>query len=244
MLEDDRKQAEIDVRTPAFMDHEASKPFGWRPFNYLAWATVQRILDVIELAPGASVVDIGSGSGWTTLFLSEAGYEVTGYDLVPANVELSRRRAERWGSRASFEVADMEALPAGPSVDAALCFDALHHATDPAAALRSIAERLRPGGWIVLGEPTWLHRFSRSAAWTRRNFGWQEHGFTVRELRRHLETAGFIELRRFFGPTDPYEHRLRGLAWQLTRLVATNAFVAPQGLLWFAARRAGLAQYP
>src|SRR5947199_6043496 len=126
------------------MEHEASKPFGWSPLHFIEWATVESMLETIRLPPHSKFLDIGCGSGWTSLFLAEAGYRVTGYDLVPANVELARRRAERWGSAARFEIADMEDLPAGEPVDGVLLFDALHHSGRQREALRSASSRLGP----------------------------------------------------------------------------------------------------
>jgi 2-polyprenyl-3-methyl-5-hydroxy-6-metoxy-1,4-benzoquinol methylase len=232
------KQAEIDSRTPEFMAHEATKPFGWCPTHFVEWATVATMLEAIALPRGATVLDIGSGSGWTSLFLAEAGYVVTGYDLVPANVELARERAARWGSSARFEVGDMEALPAASQpVDAVLLFDALHHSGRQAAALESIAARLRPGGWLLVGEPTWLHRFSPEARATRRDLGWMERGLSLRTLRRDLAAAGFVQTQRFFQPTNAYSGRIKGFAWQLARLIGANFWVAPQTHIWLAARR-------
>lgn len=233
----DHKQAEIASRTPAFMAQEASKPFGWDAAHFVEWATVTEMLQRLGIGPGASVLDIGCGSGWTTLFLAEAGYDALGYDLAPANVELARTRAAGWGSPARFEVGDMDALPPGPAADAALIFDALHHTAAQAAALRSAHARLRPGGWLLLGEPTLLHRISPEARRVRRERGWLERGLTLRGLRRDLRAAGFGELRRFFQPTRPYEGRVRGFTWQLARLVAANLAWAPQSHLWVAAER-------
>jgi SAM-dependent methyltransferase len=237
-MADAHKQAEIDSRTPEFMANEASKPFGWDPAHFVEWATIATMLERTGLPQGASVIDVGSGSGWTSLFLAEAGYAVTGYDLVPANVGLARERAERWGSGARFEVADMEALPDGEPADAALVFDSLHHSTRQAQALRSIGARVRPGGWIYLGEPTWLHDYSPGAHRASRELGWSERGLRLRELRSDLRAAGFGRARRFFQPTAPYEGRARGFAWQLARLVGANVLVAPQSHLWLAAQRA------
>jgi SAM-dependent methyltransferase len=180
---------------------------------------------------------VGCGSGWTSLFLAEAGYDVTGVDLVPANVELAAQRAARWSSSARFAQGDMEALGAGPPVDLVLVFDALHHSSAQAAALRSAHARLRPGGWLVLGEPTWLHRLSPGARATHRELGWLERGLTLRGLRRDLGAAGFAAPRRFFQPTEPYEGRLRGFAAQLARLVAADVAAAPRAHLWLAAQR-------
>src|SRR5213075_2096569 len=142
-----------------------------------------------------------------------------GLDLVPANVEVARERAARWGSTARFEVADMDALPEGPPADLALVFDALHHTRAQRATLDGIFARLKPGGWLVLAEPTWLHRFSPEARRVRAQRGWLERG---------LRAAGFGTTRRFFGPTRPYEGRIGGFTWQLTQLAAANVAVAPQ----------------
>jgi SAM-dependent methyltransferase len=233
----DHKAAEIASRTPEFMAQERSKPFGWDAAHFVEWATVTEMLHVIGLQPGANVIDVGCGSGWTTLFLAEAGFEALGYDLAPANVELARERAARWGSSARFEVADMDALPGGPPADAALIFDALHHTAGQQAALRGVYDRLKPGGWLLLGEPTWLHRLSPEARRVRRERGWLERGLTLRGLRRDLRAVGFSDTRRFFQPTRPYEGRVRGFGWQLARLVGANLAVAPQAHLWVAARR-------
>jgi SAM-dependent methyltransferase len=219
------------------MEHEASKPFGWSPAHFVEWATVEAMIEAVGLAPGAGIVDVGCGSGWTSLFLAEAGYDVVGYDLVPANVELARRRAERWDSSARFEVADMEQLPPGPPAQAALLFDALHHSARQVATLQAVARRLHPGGWLLLGEPTWLHRLSPEARTTRRDLGWMERGISLRGLRRDLGAAGFGEIRRFFQPARPYEGHGRAFLWQLVRMVGANLWVAPQAHLWIAAQR-------
>src|SRR5947207_2652233 len=93
----------------------------------------------------------GTRQLWTPSgFLAEAGFEVTGYDLVPGNVELAAERARRWGlsERARFAVADFEALEPGEPAELVLIFDALHHSTRPAQALAGAARRLAPGGWL------------------------------------------------------------------------------------------------
>ena len=90
-----------------------------------------------------------------------------------------------------------------------------------------------------LGEPTWLHLLSPGAHATRRDLGWTERGPTLRGLRRDLRAAGFGEMRRFFEPTRPYGSRVRGLGWQLARLVGANAWTAPGVKNWLAARRSG-----
>jgi SAM-dependent methyltransferase len=233
----DHKQAEIASRTPEFMAAEASKPFGWDAAHFVEWATVTEILHRLGVQPGASAIDVGCGSGWTTLFLAEAGLDVLGFDLVPANIELARERAARWGSTARFEVADMDALPDGPPADVALVFDALHHTRAQRATLEG----------ILAGSARRLGRCSpsrRGCTASRRRRGVSERSAAgssaasrLRALRRDLRAAGFGTTRRFFQPTRPYEGRVGGFTWQLTRLVAANLAVAPQAHLWVAAER-------
>jgi SAM-dependent methyltransferase len=254
LTSDINKQAEIATRTGEFINGARPspggrigrvpeggdlkvKPFGWPASYFTDWATLAAMLDGLALPSRGSMLDLGCGTGWTSLFLAESGYRVLGYDLVPANVEIARDRAARWGSAARFEVADIEALPAGDQVDGILLYDALHHCKRQPAVLESAARRLRPGGWLLIGEPTWLHWLSPGAHAARRDLGWTERGLTLRGLRRDLRAAGFGETRRFFGPTKPYEGRVRAFGWQLVRLVGANVLVAPGAHLWLAARR-------
>lgn len=239
-MDEAHKAAEVSSRTPEFMAREASKPFGWDPGHWVEWATVATMLQHTGLPAGARLLDVGSGSGWTSLFLAEAGFDVLGIDLVPANVELARGRAARWSSSARFAVADMERLAASTEVagpfDAALIFDSLHHAHRQTDVLAGVGRLLAPGGWILIGEPTWLHRLSPAARRVRRELGWLERGIGLRALRRDLQAAGFGAPQRFWQGTRPYGAG-RGLPAQLARLLAARVAVAPQHHLWLAAQR-------
>jgi SAM-dependent methyltransferase len=234
---DPHKLAEVTVRDDEFMAYEATKPFGWEPYNWVRWATIAAAFDRLGIEPGAELLDVGCGVGWTTLFLAEAGYRALGVDLVPANVDLCRARAERWNSTAEFVQGDMESLELNRSFDAVLVYDALHHSARQADAVSSVANHLRPGGWVLFGEPSWLHDVSPGARRAMRDTGWRERGVRLRALRRDCRAAGLGSFRRFFQGTEPYERRGREFAWELARLVAANFAVAPRAAMWLAARR-------
>jgi SAM-dependent methyltransferase len=233
---DPHKRAETESRTPEFMAAEATKPFGWESHHWVRWATIADVLRRLGIARGARVLDIGCGPGWTSLFLAESGYEVTAVDLVAANVELTAQRAARWQIPLATRAGDMEQLDLGERFDVVLIYDALHHAGDPRRALARAHEHLRPGGWLLLGETTWLHNISPAARRESRRTGWRERGFTGRRLRADLRDLGFVELRRFYQGTHPYESRGSEFVWQLIRLVAANFAVAPQAAIWLAGR--------
>ena len=230
------KRAEITSRTPEFMAAESTKPFGWESHHWVRWATIAEALQRLGIPRGARVLDIGCGPGWTSLFLAECGYEVTAVDLVLANVELTAARAARWGVPVSARVGDMEQLDLGERFEMAVIYDALHHSAQHRRALERARVHLHPGGWLLLGETSWLHRVSPAAHRESRRTGWFEHGFSARRLQADLRAAGFVELRRFYQGTHPYELRGSEFLWQLVRLIAANFAVAPKAAIWLAGR--------
>jgi 2-polyprenyl-3-methyl-5-hydroxy-6-metoxy-1,4-benzoquinol methylase len=215
------------------------KPFGiqWPAVWWLKWATIHHVLFELEIPQGARVLDLGSGTGWATLLLAEAGYEATGVDLAPGNVEIGRLHAARWNSNARFLTGDMDTLDLGETFDAVIMFDALHHVKEPAAVVARVARHLKPGGWALFGEPSLLHLLSPGARNVSKNFGWIENGIGARALRRWCRQAGMPETKRFFEPTRPYSDRLRQFGWEAVRLLAANIAFAPSYHVWIAGRK-------
>jgi SAM-dependent methyltransferase len=198
---------------------------------------VAEAMERLSVPRDGAVLDVGCGSGWTSLFLAAAGHAVVAVDLVPGNVELTRARAARWSMEVDARVGDMDELALVERFDFVLVHEALHHSARPTAAVARVAAHLRPGGWVLFGEPSWLHDLSPHARATARELGWHERGIRLRRLRRSCRAAGLVEQRRFFGGTHPYERRGGEFLWQLARLVAADVAVAPRAMIWLAARR-------
>ena len=85
------------------------------------------VLQLLDLHAGASLVELGCGSGWMSRLAARQGVHVEGYDIAPQMIEIARAEAEREGVDVRFEVGDYEQLDLGRRFDACLLYDALHH---------------------------------------------------------------------------------------------------------------------
>jgi ubiquinone/menaquinone biosynthesis C-methylase UbiE len=99
-------------------------------------------------------LDIGSGTGHSTLALAVTVKEVIGLDLTEDMLEQARRLADEAGvPNASFQRGDAENLPFENDrfdrVTARVC---THHFSDMRGALREVARVLRPGGRFVVSD--------------------------------------------------------------------------------------------
>lgn len=153
------------------------------------------VLDLLDAAPGARVVDLGCGNGALTRQLADRGYRVLGVDASPEQLALARQTypdltfAE--GNALDFALAE----PA----DAAFSNAVLHwiDADKQQAMLDHIATQLRPGGLFVCefggkGCAETVHaelerRFAAHGLYYRRTFYFP----TIGEYAPMLEKAGF-----------------------------------------------------
>jgi demethylmenaquinone methyltransferase/2-methoxy-6-polyprenyl-1,4-benzoquinol methylase/phosphoethanolamine N-methyltransferase len=74
----------------------------------------EKTLDVAQVAPGESVLDIGCGTGTLAIAAkrrvgSSAG--VTGIDASPQMIARARKKARRVGADVTFAAANVENLP-------------------------------------------------------------------------------------------------------------------------------------
>jgi SAM-dependent methyltransferase len=119
-------------------------------------------MDRLELRPGQQVIDLGCGSGGTTLELAarvSPGGEVTGVDISAAMLARARDRAARQHvGNVEFVHADVQVQDLGEArFDGAYSRFGVMFFADPVAAFANIRRALRPGG--VLSFVCWQSAF-------------------------------------------------------------------------------------
>jgi len=190
---------------------ELRKPFwpGRNTERYLnQFIQLIRRFEQLKLYPPARLLELGCGTGWMSEFLAIKGYDMTGTDIAPLDIEDAKLRSQSVAARGldsklRFEIAPMESVAdaVGPKnhYDAVFIFEALHHAFDWRRAVESSFACLRPGGWLLIcNEPNVLHTLVsyRVAKLSKTH----EIGFSRRELIRHLEKIGFVSVKSLSTP--------------------------------------------
>lgn len=101
------------------------------------------------LADAKTLVDVGAGTGIFAHAFAEAFPALTVLAVEPSVPMLERARVERSHPRVRYLEGTAEALPLDEPVDVAWLSTVVHH-VDRARAAASLAQRVRPGGHVLL----------------------------------------------------------------------------------------------
>lgn len=161
-----------------------------------------RIATVRRFVTGGRLLDFGGGIGRTALAALEAGFRPLVLEDSQKAVEDGRRH------HPEIEWIQARALPAElTGLDAVTLFHVLEHLLEPAEALRSIHQALKPGGVLVVEVPHWgsLMRRWRGLRWLYVLDHHVNH-FTAASLTRLASGCGFqrvaVEYRRTFAVNE------------------------------------------
>ena len=112
----------------------------------------------LRLESGARVLDLGSGSGeMLCTWARDHGVIGTGIDMSGLFTEQAKLRAEELGvaDRVKFIHGDATGYVADEKVDVAACVGATWIGGGVAGTIELLAQSLRAGGIILIGEPYW-----------------------------------------------------------------------------------------
>lgn len=148
----------------AAADHFDDEPLGF-------WARIgRRTIERLELPLGATVLDVGCGTGASALPAAEmVGPQgrVIGVDLAERLLEVARRKSrEAQLANIQFETGDMERLGyPDDHFDAVVSVFSIFFIPDMARQIRELWRMVRPGGWLAI--TTWGPRVLEpgSSAW-------------------------------------------------------------------------------
>ena len=147
---------------------------------------INRVMDILEIAPGKTVADIGAGSGWFTL---RAARRVTGtgtvyaVDINPEAIRYIDARVQKEGLhnvKTILSKSDDPELPA--KVDAVLFLKTYHEVAKPVALLRNLRASLRPGAKLGIID---------------RNGNGENHGVGRDIVIKEAAEAGFVLLSQY-----------------------------------------------
>ena len=154
-----------------------------------SWQAFGQLL--LRMLPPLDVADLGSGEGLLSELLARRCRRVIAVDNSEKMVAFGARKAKRNGiANLEFRLGDLENPPIDPaSVDLVILSQALHHASEPAAAIAAAARILRPGGRVLVLDLV-RHRFEK----VRELYGDRWLGFLESDLQSWLEAASFREI--------------------------------------------------
>lgn len=109
----------------------------------------------------AKLLEVGCGPGYLSLELARSGFDVHGIDLSLKCIEVARQVADSdpWKkSRGAltYEVSDFFVFSKScvPTFDAVIFLGSLHHFKEQSRVMRLVQRILKPGGMVVVHEPT------------------------------------------------------------------------------------------
>ena len=114
-------------------------------------------LDFHELIQGKTVVDFGCGDGIQSVDMAKLGAQkVIGVDIQQSRLDRAAQRAQMHGVGETCHFS----LRCDEKVDVVISKDAFEHFEDPAGVLSTMAELLKPEGYVLASfGPTWLHPY-------------------------------------------------------------------------------------
>ena len=141
-----------------FFKYEADQ-YDDEPFTQATTEEIEFLIEQFKLPQGASILDMGCGTGRHSVSLAEHGFTVTGVDLSEHMLEKARARAAAANAHVSLIQCDATTFRSEPVFDAAigLCEGAmglLGQGDDSIerdlTVLRNIHAALKPNGQLIV----------------------------------------------------------------------------------------------
>ena len=155
---------------------------------------IDRVMEILGIAPGKVVADVGAGSGWFTVRASRKVTptgRVYAVDINPEAIRYIKNRATQenlTNIQTVLSEPDNALLPAD-SADAVLLLKTYHEVAHPVTLLRNLRPSLKPGALVGIID---------------RNGNGENHGVARETVIREAAEAGYtlVEKYDFVKPDD------------------------------------------
>lgn len=165
-------------------------------WNKPCWGNFQSNIDFMEKTglfnSQKNILEIGSGKGGLTRYLSQLGHDVTGIDLDFQAIKDGRKE----NGDLPILLASGDTLPfKDQSFDIVISFDVFEHIPDSDKHLSEVARVLKPDGYYILQTPNkWTNVLFETIRFTRK-FGIRN---AFRFLEDHCSLHSYWQLKRRF----------------------------------------------
>jgi len=200
-------------------DHLAAWYDGWvgpTGSRYHRALAIPLALDLLDLRPGESLLDVGAGQGVLAAYARASGAAYVGVDASPRMVDVARRRHGRDGRFLLGDAARLSSLPGirAGSFDAAVCLLSIQDMDDLDAVVGALAWALRARSRIVM---VMTHPAFRQP----RHSGWLDdptRGLASRRVDAYLRPMAVpLNGRPGSGPTTSFHRPLSAYVTALAR---------------------------
>jgi 2-polyprenyl-3-methyl-5-hydroxy-6-metoxy-1,4-benzoquinol methylase len=162
-----------------------------------------------EIPYGASVIDVGCGTGQLPCFLALKDRRVMGVDYSQHSLDLARTLADRLALKnvgfKRVNILDWDMPP--NAFDYVFCNGVLHHTGDPYGGFQNLVKITKPGGYLVIGL---YNRYGRLMLLVRRRIVKLLSLFDAnaknRAIKKQLVELEDDEAKRHTWFADQYEH--------------------------------------
>lgn len=144
-----------------------------------------------RVRPGERVLDVGSGNGFLALSMAQAGANVEGVEIVPANVEIARARHAH--PNIVYRVGDVTRDTLSPGFDTVAMSNVLEHLPDRAALLRRLTTQTGAKRFLIripCFDRDWLVPLRKELGLDWRSDSTHETEYTLAEFDSELAAAG------------------------------------------------------
>jgi SAM-dependent methyltransferase len=201
------------IASPDYAAIKQRQQATWASGDYAKIGTTLQIVgenlaEMMNLAPGSTVLDVAAGNGNATLAFARRWCAVTSTDYVEALLAEGRQRAAAEGLDVAFETADAEQLPFDrDAFDAVVSTFGVMFSPNQAQAAGELMRVCRPRGKIGL------------ANWTPEGF----IGQVFKAIGRHVPPPAGVNSPALWGSRAWVEQTFRGDAQGIA--IAARSFV-------------------